>query len=165
LVPRTYRISSLDSQLAQLALSTILFSPEPSGLTVKTSHLSLALASRSLTQPCLLRQKRICDPSGEKRGNQSTASPLVICFTSEPSVFIVNRSWLPTRELDQTIRPGACWPTSFIAAASSGGGASSAPFGGAPETAPQAAEQSAQAQARIEVRRWLMTRSLSEMAD
>src|SRR6185369_13677887 len=86
--------------------------------------------SRSLTQPFLLRQNRIFSPLGEKRGNQSTSSPLVICFTSEPSVFIVNRSWLPTRELDQTIVPLAFPPTSFIAAAASAGGASSAPLGG-----------------------------------
>src|SRR5436190_14630876 len=136
---------------------------EPSGLIVKMSHLSLALASRSLTQPCLLRQNRICEPSGENRGNQSTASPLVIAFTSEPSVFIVNRSWLPIRELDQTIRPEACSPMAFMAAASSGAGTSSAPLGGAPENEAHAADQSAQAQARIEVRRWLMARYLCEM--
>src|SRR4051812_7807916 len=97
------------------------------------SHLSLLFESRSLTQPCLLRQNRIREPSGEKRGNQSTSSPCVICFTSEPSVFIVNRSWLATRELDQTIKPLALPPTSFMAAAASAGGVSSAPFGGAPE--------------------------------
>src|SRR4051812_48866837 len=102
------------------------------------SHLSLVLASRSLTQPFLLRQNRICSPLGEKRGNQSTASPLVICFTSEPSVFIVNRSWLPTRELDQTIVPLAFSPTSFIDATASAAGASSAPFGGAPDNDAQA---------------------------
>src|SRR6188768_3521461 len=96
------------------------------------SHLSLVLASRSLTQPFLLRQNRIFSPLGEKRGNQSTWSPLVICFTSEPSVFIVNRSWLPTRELDHTMVPLAFSPTSRIKAAASVGGASSAPLGGSP---------------------------------
>src|SRR6187402_1240252 len=96
------------------------------------SHLSLVLASRSLTQPFLLLQNRILSPLGEKRGNQSTSSPLVICFTSEPSVFIVNRSWLPTRELDQTMVPLAFSPTSRINAAASVGGASSAPLGGSP---------------------------------
>src|SRR6476661_6090203 len=110
------------------------------------SHLSLLLASRSLTQPFLLRQNRILLPSGEKRGNQSTFSPLVICFTSEPSVFIVNRSWLPARELDHTMRPWAFCPTSFIAASSAASGASSEPLGGAPLKVPQPAssmEQSA----------------------
>src|SRR6478609_5362074 len=102
------------------------------------SHFSLAFASRSLTQPFLLRQNKIRSPLGEKRGNQSTSSPLVICFTSEPSVFIVNRSWLPMRELDQTIVPWAFSPTSFIAAAASAGGASSAPCGGRPESEAQA---------------------------
>src|SRR5882672_2874288 len=107
------------------------------------SHLSLLLESRSLTQPLLLRQNKIREPFGEKRGNQSTSSPLVICFTSEPSVFIVNRSWLATRELDQTIRPLALPPTSRMAAAASAGGASSAPFGGSPERDEQAPSRSA----------------------
>src|SRR6478736_8521831 len=107
------------------------------------SHFSLAFASRSLTQPFLLRQNSTCSPLGEKRGNQSTWSPLVICFTSEPSVFIVNRSWLATRELDHTMVPLAFSPTSRISATSSAGGASSAPFGGSPEMAehPSTAEQ------------------------
>src|SRR3954470_3382790 len=96
------------------------------------SHLSLLFESRSLTQPCLLRQNRIREPSGEKRGNQSTSSPCVICFTSEPSVFMVNRSWLPTRELAHTMVPLAFSPTSRIKAAASAGGASSAPLGGSP---------------------------------
>src|SRR5882724_7439853 len=96
------------------------------------SHLELLLESRSLTHPLLLRQNSTFEPSGEKRGNQSTWSPLVICFTSEPSVFIVYRSWFSSRELDQTIRPPAFPPTSFIKATVSAGGASSAPLGGAP---------------------------------
>src|SRR3954454_20816027 len=98
-------ISSAPTQLPQLAFSTTFFASVPSGLIVKRSHLSLLLASRSLTQPFLLRQKRIFEPSGEKRGNQSTASPCVMAFTCDPSVFIVKRSWLPRRELDQTIVP------------------------------------------------------------
>jgi hypothetical protein len=102
------------------------------------SHLSLTFASRSLTQPLLLRQNRIFDPSGEKRGNQSTLSPLVICFTFEPSVFIVKRSWLPRRELDQTIVPVTFLPTAFIWAASASSIASSEPFGGAPVIAEHA---------------------------
>src|SRR6187402_604043 len=112
------------------------------------SHLSLVLASRSLTQPFLLLQNRIFSPLGEKRGNQSTCSPLVICVTSEPSVFIVKRSWLPTRELDQTMVPLAFSPTSRISAASSAGGASSAPFGGAPDNDPHAVSAPTQNRAR-----------------
>src|SRR4051812_19654567 len=119
------------------------------------SHLSLLFASRSLTQPFLLRQNKIFEPSGEKRGNQSTSSPWVICFTSEPSVFIVKRSWLPTRELDQTMRPLAFWPTAFIAACSEASTASSSPCGGRPSIVEQPApsSESASAQTAIEVNR------------
>src|SRR6188768_3795369 len=112
------------------------------------SHFSLAFASLSLTQPFLLRQNRICSPLGEKRGNQSTSSPRVICFTSEPSVFIENRSWLPTRELDQTMVPLALPPTSFINAAASAGGASSAPLGGSPDSEAQAVSAAPHKRAR-----------------
>src|SRR5579859_967085 len=129
---RTKTISSSDTQLPQLALSTTLAMSDPSGFTVKMSHLSARFASRSLTQPLLLRQKRIFEPSGEKRGNQSTFSPFVICFTFDPSVFIVKRSWLPSRELDQTIVPVTFLPMAFICADSASSIASSDPFGGAP---------------------------------
>src|SRR5437763_7157191 len=105
------------------------------------SHLSLLFASRSLTQPFLLRQNKIFEPSGEKRGNQSTSSPFVICFTSEPSVFMVKRSWLPTRELDQTMMPLAFWPTAFIAACSDASTASSSPCGGRPIIVEQPANE------------------------
>src|SRR5882724_4879967 len=115
LVRRTKTISSLLTQLPQLALSTTFVGLEPSGFTVKMSHFSASFESRSLTQPFLLRVKRILDPSGENRENQSTSSPLVICFTFEPSVFIVKRSWLPSREEDQTMRPGTLRPMAFIA--------------------------------------------------
>src|SRR6478609_109473 len=115
------------------------------------SHLSLAFASRSLTQPFLLRVNSTLLPSGEKRGNQSTSSPRVICFTSEPSVFIVNKSWLATRELDQTIRPPALPPTSFMSAASSAAGVSSAPLGGAPPTEEQPHAASAATTKRVDV--------------
>src|SRR5882672_7564102 len=104
------------------------------------SHLSLLLESRSLTQPFLLRQNKMREPSGEKRGNQSTSSPLVICVTSEPSVFIVKRSWFATRELDQTMSPLAFCPTSRMAAAASASGVSSAPFGGSPDSDEQPAK-------------------------
>src|SRR5579871_4825263 len=96
------------------------------------SHFSLSLESRSLTQPLLLRVKRIFEPSDEKRGNQSTVSPWVICFTSEPSVFIVKRSWLPARELDHTMSPGTFLPIATIFAFSASSGVSSEPRGGAP---------------------------------
>src|SRR4051812_45521079 len=99
------------------------------------SHLLLSLASRSLTQPLLLRQNKILVPSAENRGNQSTASPLVICFTLLPSVFMVKRSWLPIRELDQTMVPWTFFPIAAMAAASSPPGVFSEPLGGAPETA------------------------------
>src|ERR1700712_2284713 len=102
------------------------------------SHLSLLFASRSLTQPWRLRENKMVLPSAAKRGNQSTLSPLVICVTSEPSVFIVNKSWLPMRELDQTMMPCAFSPTFFIDAASSASGASWEPLGGAPVRLEQA---------------------------
>src|ERR1700742_3160294 len=96
------------------------------------SHFSLSFESRSLIQPLLLRVRRIFEPSGEKRGNQSTWSPLVIWVTSEPSVFIVKRSWLPRRELDHTMSPGTFLPIATMAAFSESSGVSSDPLGGAP---------------------------------
>src|SRR3954451_19392798 len=96
------------------------------------SHLPSVLASRSNTQPFLLRVNRTCDPSGEKRGYQSTASPEVMLWTPVPSVFITKRSWLPSRELDQTMIPLALPPTSAISFCSSADGLSSLPLGAAP---------------------------------
>jgi len=40
----------------------------------------------------LLRREEMREPSGEKRGNQSTASPVVMAWTFEPSLFITKRS-------------------------------------------------------------------------
>src|SRR5204863_9487851 len=93
-------------------------------------------------------------------------SPLVICFTSLPSVFIVNRSWLPARELDQTIVPLAFSPTSCISATASAGGVSSAPCGGRPDSDAQAVSAAAQKRARYSKRRnkligLVLSRSLS----
>src|SRR5215471_505961 len=152
-------ISSGPTQLPQLAPSTTFLRSLPSGLIVKRSHLSLLLASRSLTQPFLLRQKRIFEPSGEKRGNQSTASPFVICFTSEPSVFIVKRSWLPRRELDQTMSPGTFLPIAAMLARSESSTLSSEPRGGAPPSEEQAERVSTRADSayvRIDVIGWLL---------
>src|SRR5438045_2299491 len=153
-------ISSGPIQLPQLAPSTTFLASEPSGLIVKRSHLSLLLASFSLTQPFLLRQKRMREPSGEKRGNQSTFSPLVMALTCVPSVLIVNRSWLPMRELDQTIVPLTLPPMAFMASASSSEGFSSEPVGGAPVSV---AHEAASVPSRMNERRRrcvLMTGSL-----
>ena len=49
-------------------------------------------------------------------------------WTSEPSVFIVNRSWLPSRELDQTIVPFALPPTSSMSCCVGSSGFSSLPW-------------------------------------
>src|SRR3954469_12929896 len=124
---------SLSTHVPQLALSTSFFGSLPSGFTDQTSHLSGTFASCSRTQPFLLRQNRMRLPSGEKRGNQSTVSPLVIAWTPEPSVFMTKRSWLPRRELDQTMVPFTRAPIAFIAAWSASEGCSSPPEGGAPD--------------------------------
>src|SRR6188472_1002967 len=93
------------------------------------SHLPSVLASRSNTHPFLLRVNRMRVPSGENRGNQSTVSPCVIGWMFEPSVFITNRSWLPRRELDQTMIPFALPPISSINLLDSSSGFSSLPLG------------------------------------
>src|SRR6478752_1175942 len=105
------------------------------------SHLPSVLASRSNTHPFLLRVNRILLPSGEKRGNQSTASPWVMGWTLVPSVFITNRSWLPRRELDQTIFPFAFPPTSSIICCDGSSGFSSLPDAPPPAVAQLPAAQ------------------------
>jgi hypothetical protein len=61
---------------------------------------------------------------------------------------MVNRSWLPSRELDHTICPCALPPTSRMACLSASAGCSSLPLGGPPpmvahDTAPIAAATAA----------------------
>src|SRR3954464_13828047 len=77
-------------------------------------------------------------PSGAKRGNQSTSSPLVSCLMLPPSASDENRSWLPRRELDQTILALTWEPIFFSAAISSGVLSSPPPAGAPPVTVAQA---------------------------
>jgi hypothetical protein len=105
---------------------------------IQTSHSRFRLASRSATQPLLLRVKTMRLPSGEKRGNQSTESPRVRGRTSLPSVFIKKSLWFPARELDQTMVPLALAPRAFIAARSASEGTSSLPSEGRPPSVAQA---------------------------
>ena len=84
---------------------------------------------------------------GEKRGNQSTASPWVMAWTFEPSVFITKRSWLPRRELDQTIIPFALPPAAPMACFSAALGCSSLPLAPPPVVAHAPSARASVAQA------------------
>src|SRR4051812_18068615 len=87
-------------------------------------------------------------PSGAKRGNQSTSSPLVSCLMLPPSASDENRSWLPRRELDQTILALTALPIFSSAAFSSGVLSSPPPAGAPPVTVAQAARVEQNAVAR-----------------